>query len=166
MHVCLHLWILHSFFTSLDLAPFVSQTPFPLFLPRTDTLLTPALGWYLPAAQSRHVETTDAPVVVEYLPAAQLVQTSLVCSGEPKNLPAAQSVQTAAPADEYLPATQLPQSVALVFASEPKNLPAAQSVQSEAPTADYKHISACSSARDCDDSVSGEVRRTCRVAIK
>jgi hypothetical protein len=46
-------------------------------------------------------------------------------------------VQTAAPADEYLPATQLPQSVALVFASEPKNLPAAQSVQSEAPTAEY-----------------------------
>ena len=31
---------------------------------------------------------------------------------------------------------------------------------------DYKHISAGSSARDCDDSVSGEVRRTCRVAIK
>jgi hypothetical protein len=42
-------------------------------------------------------------------------------------------VQTEAPAAEYVPATQLPQSVALVFASEPENLPAEQSVQTEAP---------------------------------
>jgi hypothetical protein len=41
-------------------------------------------------------------------------------------------VQSEAPAAEYVPATQLPQSVALVFASEPENLPAAQS--SHVPT--------------------------------
>jgi hypothetical protein len=52
-------------------------------------------------------------------------------------LPAAQLVQNEAPAAEYVPATQLPQSVALVFASEPENLPAAQSVQTEAPAAEY-----------------------------
>ncbi len=51
--------------------------------------------------------------------------------------PAAQSVQTEAPAPEYLPATQMPQSVALVFASEPENLPAAQSVQTEAAVEEY-----------------------------
>jgi hypothetical protein len=43
-----------------------------------------------------------------------------------------QSVQTEAPAAEYVPAAQLPQSAALVFASEPENLPAAQSVQAVA----------------------------------
>ena len=59
-------------------------------------------------------------------------------SGEPKNLPATQLVQTEAPAAEYVPAAQLPQSVALVCASEPENLPATQSVQvatEVAPTA-------------------------------
>ena len=52
---------------------------------------------------------------------------------EPEYLPAAQSVQTEAPAAEYLPAVQLLQSLALVFAPEPEYLPAAQSVQAGAP---------------------------------
>jgi hypothetical protein len=41
---------------------------------------------------------------------AQAVQTSLVCSGKPKNLPAAQAVQTEAPAPEYLPERALPKA--------------------------------------------------------
>ena len=61
-------------------------------LPRTRTLSTPAVAWYLPATQ--------------------LVQEAeLVCDVEPENLPASQSVQTEAPAAEYLPATQLVQMV-------------------------------------------------------
>jgi hypothetical protein len=52
-------------------------------------------------------------------------------------LPAAQSVQTEAPAPEYVPATQLVQSAALVFASETENLPATQLVHTEAPAAEY-----------------------------
>jgi hypothetical protein len=55
------------------------------------------------------------------LPAAQLLQSlALVFASEPKYLPAAQSVQTEAPAAEYLPAMQLPQSFELVLASEPE----------------------------------------------
>jgi hypothetical protein len=54
------------------------------------------------------------------------------------NLPAGQLSQAEAPATaEYLPATQSPQSVSLVFASEPENLPGAQGVQTEAPSAEY-----------------------------
>ncbi len=37
----------------------------------------PVVAEYLPAAQSRHVAATGAPVVAEYLPAAQSVQTVL-----------------------------------------------------------------------------------------
>ena len=61
-----------------------------------------------------HAEHVEAPPNDEYVPSSQ-------------------SVQTAAPASEYFPATQLPQSVALVCASEPEYLPAAQSVQAGAP---------------------------------
>jgi len=78
MHVCLHLWILHSFFTSLDLAPFVSQTPFPPFLPRTDTLLTPAVDWYLPATHDAQRTAADA---FEYEPAWHGVQAGSDTSG-------------------------------------------------------------------------------------
>jgi hypothetical protein len=46
-------------------------------------------------------------------------------------------VQTEAPAPEYVPAPQPPQSTALVFSSNPENLPAVQSVQTEAPAAAY-----------------------------
>jgi hypothetical protein len=59
-----------------------------------------------------------------------LQSLALVFASEPEYLPAAQSVQTEAPAAEYLPATQLPQSVALVLASEPEYLPAGQLLQS------------------------------------
>ena len=86
-------------------------------------MFAPDVAWYLPAAQLSHSAftpdvalnlpsaqsvQTEAPAA-EYLPAAQLVQTSLVCSGKPKNLPATQSVQTEAAAAEYVPATQLVQ---------------------------------------------------------
>ena len=50
--------------------------------------------------------------------------------------PAAQSVQTEAPASEYLPATQAVQT-SLVCSGKPKNLPAAQAVQTEAPAPEY-----------------------------
>jgi hypothetical protein len=46
--------------------------------------------------------------------------------------PAAQSVQTEAPAPEYLPATQSVQT-SLVCSGKPKNLPASQSVQEVSP---------------------------------
>jgi hypothetical protein len=56
-------------------------------------VLTPAVALYFPAAQSVQ---TEAPAP-EYLPATQAVQTSLVCSGKPKNLPATQMPQSLAP---------------------------------------------------------------------
>ena len=61
-----HKWILLSFFLSFPTSP---------SLPRTHTLSTPAVAWYFPAPQSMHELATVAPVVVEYLPASQLVQT-------------------------------------------------------------------------------------------
>jgi hypothetical protein len=85
----------------------------------------------VPAPQSVQ---TEAPVAAEYLPAAQLVQTEAPAA---EYVPASQSVQAAelvcAVKPENLPATQLPQSVALVFASEPENLPAGQSVHADEP---------------------------------
>jgi hypothetical protein len=57
-----------------------------------------------------------------------------------ENLPAAHSVQTEAPCVEYLPATQLVQTVSLVCAGEPKNVPAAQLVQTAAPAGEI-HLS-------------------------
>ena len=54
--------------------PFCPNLP-PPSLPRTHTLSTPAVAWYFPAPQSMHELATVAPVVVEYLPASQLVQT-------------------------------------------------------------------------------------------
>ena len=56
-------------------------------------VLTPCVALYFPAAQSVQ---TEAPAP-EYLPATQAVQTSLVCSGKPKNLPATQMPQSVAP---------------------------------------------------------------------
>jgi hypothetical protein len=65
------------------------------------------------------------------LPAAQLLQSlALVLASRPEYLPAAQSVQTEAPAAEYLPAAQLVQASLLVLASEAEYLPAAQLLQS------------------------------------
>jgi hypothetical protein len=91
--------------------------------------IAPVITEYVLASQSVHLL---APFVVMYLPAMQLLQT--VDASEPENSPAAQSVQTGAPAAEYLPATQFPQSAALVFASEPEYLPAPQSVHATEPT--------------------------------
>jgi hypothetical protein len=113
----------------------------------------PLLSVFLFAKTQTHTtHTLSTPAVAEYLPATQAVQTSLVCSGKPKNLPAAQAVQTEAPAPEYLPASQAVQTEApapeylpatqavqtsLVCSGKPKNLPAAQLVQTEAPAAEY-----------------------------
>jgi len=83
---------------------------------------TPDVALNLPSAQSVQ---TEAPAA-EYLPAAQLVQTSLVCNGEPKNLPATQSMQTEAPAAEYLPAPQSAQVEDTLAPTASENLPAAQ----------------------------------------
>ena len=60
----------------------------------------------------------------------------LVCAVDPEYVPAGQSVQTEAPAAEYLPAAQLVQT-SLVCAVDPEYVPAGQSVQTEAPAAEY-----------------------------
>ena len=44
---------------------------------QSKSVVRPVRSLYLPATQSVHVEATDAPVAVEYLPAAQSVQSAL-----------------------------------------------------------------------------------------
>ena len=59
-----------------------------------------------PRAHTRHALVCDAPVVLEYLPAAQASQLSRVAL---LYLPPAHSTQTAAPEPEIRPATQVVQ---------------------------------------------------------
>ena len=58
----------------------------------------------LPAAHVKHTDSEVWPLAVEYLPAAQSVQTLVPVAAE--YFPAAQSVHCWAPAAEYLPAAQ------------------------------------------------------------
>ena len=71
---------------------------------------------------------TLAPTAAENLPATQLVQA--VDRTTWPYFPASQSIQTEAPAAEYLPSAQLVQLEAPIAA---ENVPAVQMVQAEAP---------------------------------
>jgi hypothetical protein len=65
------------------------------------------------------------------------VQTSLVCAGKPKNLPAAQSVQTAAPAAEYVPASAAGADVARLRWQTKELAGSAARCRPQAPAAEY-----------------------------
>jgi hypothetical protein len=64
---------------------------------------------YLPAAQSKHVLSEEAPIAAEYFPAAQAMHMlSVEAPIAAEYFPAAQSKQLLAP--EYLPAVQAAQA--------------------------------------------------------
>ena len=67
-------------------------------------VLGPEISWNLPASQLSQAVLTPAAAL--YLPAAQSMQTE---APAPEHVPAAQLVQTEAPAAAYVPATQLVQ---------------------------------------------------------
>jgi hypothetical protein len=71
----------------------------------------PAVDWYLPASQLSHAVLTPAAAL--NVPAPQLSHAVLTPAAA-LNVPAPQLVQFAAPANEYVPATQSSQDVALV----------------------------------------------------
>jgi hypothetical protein len=92
--------------------------------------LTPAEALYFPASQLSHAALTPAEAL--YFPASQLSHAVLT-PAVALYFPASQLVQSAAPANEYVPAPQSVQAAELVCAVKPENLPAPQSVQAVAP---------------------------------
>jgi hypothetical protein len=80
---------------------------------------------------ARHVEQTEAPTVVEYWPATQLVQTD---AEAPEYVPAAQLLQTEAAVRENKPARHAEQTEAPTL---DENLPARQLLQPGAPFCEY-----------------------------
>ena len=101
-----------------------------------DSALCPVRAEYLPAGQ--FVQAV-CPMKAEYLPAGQSVQTLPL----PAYLPAAQLPHTVAPAAEYLPGSQFVQSEEAVPAVA-LNLPAAQFVHTDAAAA--AHVPAAQAA--------------------
>jgi hypothetical protein len=85
-------------------APSAEKEPKPQ-LSQVEAVVAPSTAENLPAKQLSHLE---APESALYLPAAQSVQTE---APAPEYFPAPQAVQTEAPAPEYLPAVQLVQAV-------------------------------------------------------
>ena len=100
--------------------------------------VAPTVVEYVPAAQLVQVLATVAPTVVEYVPAAQLVQ--VLAPAVKEYLPAVQLVQVAAaeevdPSGPYLPAAHKePEQVEGVVApTAAEYLPASQSMQTAEP---------------------------------
>ena len=103
-------------------------------------VVAPTVVEYLPAAQLMQVLATVAATAVEYLPATQ--SRHVVATDAPtfvEYLPAAQLMQVlatvAATAVEYLPAAQLMQVLATVAATAVEYLPAPQSTHTEPASA-------------------------------
>ncbi len=110
-------------------------------------LALPVLGWYdpthdvqlalpaaaaLPATQEAHVEALSFPDEPEYVPAAHSMQRAAP-SGALVYVPAGQAAHELAPADEYIPMAQtahVDESAAL-FSAE--NVPAVQLTQLSEP---------------------------------